>query len=472
MQRESIHFVTGRLAAESLRELLDDAAPRLNIDVSIDVLGISVAALLTCAWVAPRLRPPQQATRVVLPGYCQGDLELVRQACGLPVVRGPQDLRDLPGFLGLGPAEPPELNNFTTEILAEINHAPRMPLVDLLAQASALRAAGADVIDLGCDPAAPWSGVAEAVRALRSEGHRVSIDSFEPSEVAAAVRAGAELVLSVNSTNRHAAPDWGCEVVALGDTPADWASLADTVDWLGDRQVRYRIDPILEPIGFNFGASLLRFAAARRQWPTAELMMGVGNLSELTDVDSAGVNVLLLALCEEWGVRSVLTTQVINWCRTAVRECDLARRLAHFAVSRHRLPKHVEPGLVQLRDVRVWPATTAECARLAAQIRDPNYRLLLGQDHLHVVSAGLHLKGDEPYALWAKLLAARSRPLSPEHAFYLGFEMAKAFTALALGKQYRQDEALDWGHLTRPEAKHGLMRDAAPPDTDTTSGDA
>ena len=58
------------------------------------------------------------------------------------------------------------------------------------------------------------------------------------------------------------------------------------------------------------------------------MMMGIGNLTEMTDADSAPINVLLLGFCQETGIRSVLTTQVINWAHTSVRECDLARRLA------------------------------------------------------------------------------------------------------------------------------------------------
>ena len=61
-------------------------------------------------------------------------------------------------------------------------------------------------------------------------------------------------------------------------------------------------------------------------------MMGVGNLTELTDVDSAGVNTLLIGFCQELAIGSVLTTAVINWARSSVREIDLARRLAYHAV--------------------------------------------------------------------------------------------------------------------------------------------
>src|SRR4029453_16584898 len=120
-------------------------------------------------------------------------------------------------------------------------------------------------------------------------------------------RAGAELVLSVNATNRDGAADWGAEVVAVPDTPRELAGLEETMNVLDRRKVRSRIDPILEPIGFGFAESLGRYLEVRRRYPDAAMLMGVGNLTELTDVDSAGVNVLLAAFCQELGVRSVLT---------------------------------------------------------------------------------------------------------------------------------------------------------------------
>jgi hypothetical protein len=52
----------------------------------------------------------------------------------------------------------------------------------------------------------------------------------------------------------------------------------------------------------------------------------------------------------------------------------------------------------------------------------------------------------------------QSRNVDPSHAFYLGFELAKALTALTLNKRYEQDEALRWGMHTRPEKHHRLAR--------------
>ena len=95
---ERIHFVTGRLAEHSLRSLLAELAPRAGFEYSIDVLGITVAALLTADWIAPRLRVPPGTTRVLLPGYCQGDTTVIEAKAGVPVERGPKDLRRLPEF--------------------------------------------------------------------------------------------------------------------------------------------------------------------------------------------------------------------------------------------------------------------------------------------------------------------------------------------------------------------------------------
>ncbi len=460
--REHLHFVTGRLAEHSLRQQLAELAPRVGFDYSVDVLGITVAALMTTDWIAHRIAVPPGTARVILPGYCQGELDTVQRVAQVPVERGPRDLRRLAEYFGHA-STPPDYGAYDIEILAEINHAPQLPLADILRQADELRAQGADRIDLGCDPGMPWSGVGAAVRALVEAGHRVSIDSMNVQEIESAVQGGASLVLSVNSSNRDAAVNWGCEVVVVPDDPATLAGMAETIDFLAERGVPLRVDPILEPIGFGFAASLGRYLAVRRDYPDAEIMMGIGNLTELTDADSAPINVLLLGICQELGIRSVLTTQVIPWARTSVRECDLARRLVYHAVRHRTLPKRLEPRLVMLRDTQVPRFDSDVFDRLAAQLKDPNYRLFAQDGQVHAVTAGLHAASHDPFALFAQLQDKASGAIDPAHAFYLGFEMAKAVTALTLDKEYRQDEALDWGFLTRDEQHHRLQRGSQQP---------
>ncbi|MCA9203073.1 MAG: dihydropteroate synthase, partial [Planctomycetales bacterium] len=247
-----------------------------------------------------------------------------------------------------------------------------------------------------------------------------------------------------------------CEVVAIPDDPATLAGLDETIESLAQANVPLRIDPILEPIGFGFSASLGRYLQIRQRYPDAEIMMGIGNLTELTDVDSAGVNVMLLGFCQEQGIRSVLTTEVINWARGSVRECDLARRLVHHAVTHRVPPKHLEPRLVMLRDTQLTSLGDVALDRLADEIRDHNYRLFAENGRLHLVSAGLHLSDSDPFRLFEQLQSREPKNLDASHAFYLGYELAKATTALTLGKQYEQDESLDWGLLTVEEVSHRL----------------
>ncbi len=460
MPTEHIHFVTGRLAEHSLRRVVEPLAREAGFQFTIDVLPITVAALMTPEWIAQHLSPVSAATRVLLPGYCGGDLAVVQQAAGVPVACGPRDLRRLPDFFGRPPTAD-DYGRYDMEIIAEINHCPRMRLDRIRSLANQLAADGADVIDVGCDPSGPWTGVADVVRALVDDGHRVSIDSLDVREIEAAVRAGAELVLSVNGTNRDAATDWGCEVVVVPDDAATLAGLEEMVDQLATAGVPLRIDPGLAPIGFGFAPSLARYVHTRERFPDAEMLIGTGNVTELVDADSAGINAVLLGFCQELGIRSILTTQVVNWARSSVRECDLARRLMHYAVEHRVLPKNLDNRLVLLRDTAVTEPTADELNRLARDVRDANYRVFAADGEVHVVAAGLHLSDADPFVLCDQLLhsGAGGQPpknLDPSHAFYLGYEMCKAATALTLGKQYQQDEPLDWGFLTRDEPRHYL----------------
>jgi dihydropteroate synthase len=458
---DTIHFVTGRLAEPSLRQVLDRLAPLVGFAPTVQVMPITVAALMTTDWIARRLEVPAGTTRVVIPGGCRGSLDAFCAVTVIPVERGPEDLRRLDEFFGRQSQDLSDYGGHDIEIIAEINHAPRLSPIAILAEAARLRDAGADRIDVGCDPGSEWTGVGDVVRMLVAEGFAVSIDSFQPAEIAAAVRAGASLVLSVNSSNVAAAADWGCEVVVVPDVPATLEGFDATIERLDRDGVKMRLDPVLEPIGFGFAASLGRYLDVRRRFPQAEMMMGIGNLSELTDVDSAGLNTLLIGFCQETGIRSVLTTQVIHWARDSVREIALARALAHHAVTRRTLPKHVEPRLVTLRSGKPQVHGQEVLDSLARAIRDPNFRIFAERGKIHLVGAGLHLESRDPFALFKQLEAAGRTDVDPSHAFYLGYEMAKAVTALTLDKDYRQDQALDWGHLTQPEIGHGPSRAAA-----------
>lgn len=447
-----ILFITGKLAEAALRRQLESLAPRVGFEYDVAVMPITVAALLTTPWIARRLRVPDGADRIVLPGLCQGDVASIQAITAVPVELGPKDLRDLPEFFGLGRAgTPDDYGPHDIEIIAEINYAPTKSLAEIVRIATHYRESGADLIDLGCDPGSTWPGVGGTVRELRSLGFRVSLDSFQIAEMRPALEAGAELLLSVSGINLNEALPLlvqhpHVEVVAIPDSPDDSASLDRTVGTLHENDIRCRLDPILEPIGFGFAASLGRYIDVRMRYPDAEILMGIGNITELTDADSAGVNVILAGFCQELGIRSVLATEVVNWGLSAVKEFALARKLVHYAVTHRTLPKRLEPNLILLRDPKLRELGEAGLRELAAQVTDRNYRILAERGELHVFNGSMHLRGTDPFEL-AKQLIANDAKLDASHAFYLGFELAKASTALLLGKQYIQDRPLRWGFL-------------------------
>jgi dihydropteroate synthase len=162
--------------------------------------------------------------------------------------------------------------------------------------------------------------------------------------------------------------------------------------------------------------------------------------------------VLLLGFGQELDIRSVLTTEVINWARESVKELDLARRLVHYSHTNRTPPKHLEPELVMLRDPRLRRADDQTLMDLAARIKDRNYRLFAEAGRLVAINGAGLLEGTDPFELFERM--QKLSDIDASHAFYLGYEMAKAVTALTLGKNYTQDQALRWGYLTRPEITH------------------
>ena len=450
MPRERILFVTGRLAEPSLRNVLGPLAEHVGFDYDVAVLGISVAALMHADWVQRKLAVPPGANRVILPGWCGGHIASLSERFGVPFETGPKDLFDLPEYFGRGGRPVPPLVDHSIEILAEINHAPRLSLDELVHQADGYRQSGADIIDLGCIPGESWGTIANAVGRLRAEGFRVSVDSFDRAEVESAVEAGAELVLSCNQSNIAWARDLNVECVILPDDIRDLTSWDITRSQLEKAGRTFRLDPVLEPIGFGFTESLARFYQTRSQYPDAAMMMGVGNLTELSEVDSAGINFLLAAICEELQIGSILTTEVINWGRTAVREFDLARRLVHHSIKNRVLPKHLGGHLVMLRDPKLRAIGDEGLRQLAGRITDPNFRIFVEGGRVHLMNRDGYWHGTDPYDIFDRMQATVG-VLTSEHVFYLGMELNKAATALTLGKQYVQDESLRWGFLTVEE---------------------
>jgi dihydropteroate synthase-like protein len=438
-------FVTGTLAEPALRATLEAIAPPFPYEVA--VLRITVAALMTTPWIARHLPGVGDCERVVIPGLCEGDVRAIEDRWGVPVEKGPDDLRDLPEHLGR-PAAREAYGGHDIRIFAEINNVPALPREEVVRAAEYYRGSGADVIDLGCSLDRTFDDVAEVVALLRGRGFTLSIDTLDPAEIVAADRAGVDYVLSVNGGNLAVAADVRATVVVIPDSPPDLASLDRSIARLEAMGRPWIADPVIEPVGFGFAAALDRYVQVRARHPGAEMLMGIGNITELTDADTTGMNALLIGFCQELGIRQVLTTEVIPWARGAVREVDVARRLMYAARRQGVLPKHLDDRLLTVKDARPKYHTEAELRALHAAIRDPNFRIGTTRDAIYVFNDRLFVGGTDIQALFEQLGVEE-----PAHAFYLGKELMKARLALLLGKTYVQEQPLRWGYLTPDRAE-------------------
>ena len=293
---------------------------------------------------------------------------------------------------------------------------------------------------------------------LRERGFALSIDTMDRDEILMADEAGVDYVLSLNGSNRDLAERLRATPVLIPDTPEDLDSLEATIAHLERLGKPYLVDPIIEPIGTGFAASLGRYLEVRRRHPEAEMLMGIGNLTELTEADSTGVTALLIGFCQELGIRNVLTTEVIEWAHGAVQEAVLAAQLMHFAHEQGTPPKHVDGRLLTVKDEDLRPYAESELRELHAQVTDPNFRIFADSDWIYVFNAELFVKGTDFNEIFDQLGVDE-----PTHAFYLGKELMKATIARALRKNYRQESPLDWGYMSFEEPRRKRVRLTAGP---------
>ena len=455
---ERILFLTGRLAETQLRRILNDMGDT-GFTWDIRVLGVQVAALMTADMIRRRLTDTQGIDRILLPGRCRGDLEVLSEHYGIPVERGPDELMDLPDFFGRK-RRAPDLSRHDTLIFAELVEAPRMSVEAILEHAGD----GADVIDVGGLPQTPFPHLEETVQALKAAGYRVSVDSLDPEELRRGGRAGADYLLSLTSETLYLADEVAATPILIPARHGDLDDLIATMKHLDTNNRPYFADPILDPLPFGFAASIVRYHELRKRMPHAEMLMGIGNLSELTDADTAGMHALLLGMMAEMNIRALLTTQVSPHCRSAVREIDAARRMMFAAKDMQSLPRGLSDALLGIHHRKPFPYSHDEIASMAESVKDPSFRIQVAKDGIHIYNRdGMHSASD-PFQLWPHLKLEQDGG----HAFYLGVELARAQIAWQLGKRYSQDEELAWGCMGSRQT-HDLNVQCGPGSTRTNN---
>ncbi|MFZ9610026.1 MAG: DUF6513 domain-containing protein [Methylococcales bacterium] len=438
---EHVLFLTGKLAEKQLRNILDKMQP--NFTYTVHQLGLKVAALMTTDMIARRLSDTFGADRVIVPGRCRGNLDVLSKTLGLPIDRGPEELKDLPQYFGKV-AQKPDLSRYSLKIFAEIVDAPNVSVEEVVKRAHYYKKNGADVIDIGCLPSTDFPQMEAIIRALKREGFMVSIDSLEPEDLLRGAKAGADYMLSLHEGSLWVADEVTAIPILIPEKHEDLSSLDRAIKRMQAKKRAFIVDPILDPLHFGFTQSIVRYHEVRKNYPDIEMMMGVGNITELTHADTAGMNALLLGICSELDINNILATEVSQHACRAIKEADLARRILFTAKEHDTLPKHIDNGLMALHETSPFPYSLDEIKELAGQISDPSYRIQTSAEGVHIFNReGMHTATD-PFELFPKLHVETDGG----HAFYLGVELARAEIAWQLGKRFTQDQALNWGCAT------------------------
>ena len=192
----------------------------------------------------------------------------------------------------------------------------------------------------------------------------MSVDSADPDELRRGGVAGAEYLLSLTEGNLAIAEETGARPVLIPSQHGDLASLYRAAEDAQKRGLSAILDAVIDPIHFGFAELLSRYREVRARLPEAEMLMGTGNLTELTDAYSVGVTALLLGICSELNIANVLTVHVSPHTRRTIQEHDAARRIMYAAAADHSLPRGYGRALLQVHDLKPFPYTSERSLRV------------------------------------------------------------------------------------------------------------
>ena len=391
---KNILFITGKLAEKGLRTVIESIENK-EFNYEIRNLNVNVAALLTTDMIERRIGNVDSFDEIIIPGRVRGDLELLIKNIDKKIVRGPDELKDLPTLFGASPVKY-DLSKFETSIFGEITDALNMTVEEVIKRAEYFRLEGADVIDIGCLPNKKFPHLEEIVQELKNRNFYVSIDSHNTDELIRGSKAGADYLLSIKDESYHILENLDSYPILI-PTDNNMKNFYKLIDRAIADKLTFIADPILDPISYGFTKSIERYIYLREKYPDIHIMIGIGNITELTHADTSGINMIMLGIVEELKLNHILTTQVSRHCSTVIRETDLARRIIHAASENNITPKHINDGLLINHGHKDYAYTSDELIDMKSNIKDKNYRIYVNDDGIHLFNKTIYKVFSDPY---------------------------------------------------------------------------
>jgi dihydropteroate synthase-like protein len=377
--------------------------------------------------------------------------------------------------------------HFPPIVIGEIVDAPLLSLEELCNKVAYLKAQGAEIIDIGCIANADnCQFLSDLLPQLKAKfSIPFSIDSINPAEIHAAVRAGAEMVLSINPENidelLNLPKDLPLVVIpnAFSSkqsylTPVDrvrilmelGAKLAENgyhkifLDPLTDAPIYPGIVPSIEALSLLHEGiqNLPEENEDGEKFQKPQLFMGACNVTELIDADSPGINAMLAVIAAELGVSAVLTNEFSNKCRKSVEELKSALLLTYYAKQQKIPPINCGYSALRLKSKQKYPIyrhynerqVQVETHSQPAEMDSKGYFKIGINSELNYIwvthfsnatekmDATCTYRGTSAESLYKQIIDDQLISRF-DHAAYLGKELMKAEQALKYGTEYIEE---------------------------------
>jgi len=504
MDEKKALVLTGRLCAKPLHRLVDPGKGEIL------ELPIEVAALMNPEIIRHQLLGLDLTgyDYVMVPGALKFDLEMLESQLGLPFYLGPTHYVDVPMVLenldksqlsktspadlvlkdllrnrtrdfyrsaestdlkseiviGKGKGSIPIGGSLPPRIVGEIVDAPGKDVYEILTEAKHLARSGASIIDIGMVPGRDDLDFIDVIVPLikRDLDVPVSVDTLREEEILAAADAGADLILSICGSTLDIVPSLDLPVVIVPLESVDSARPKSGRERL-EMITRFACklhnteiiaDPLLEPLGLGFSRSIGNYLGLGECLPDTPFLMGVGNVTELADADSIGMNALLAGIAVETKASLLLNTENSPKTRGSTGELRAACEMMYYAVQNQVPPKNLGLNLLRFKEKvsRDFPVNIPRERVLVDPFDDAPASLDGGIFHITILNSKIHaifrgdnrevdIIGSDADAIVSELESQGILP-GPRHSFYLGSELKKAEIALRTGRSYVQDELL------------------------------
>ncbi len=447
-----------------------------GMDAVVAVTG-EIASFLTPAQLE-ELIGEGKYDLVLVSGMCTASFDGVEQRTGVPIYRGPRHAADLAlilpllGSIPLSPLIPADDllaseqrdeavrtvarkereaeyeylirgvkigGNSRMKVLAEIMDAHKEP--DIRARTLSFFSSGADIVDLGFGFDATPAEVKRVFSEVSDLPGPLAIDTQDPVLIAAGLPR-ADLVLSLSDRNL---PIVGGRVAECGSgavvVPGE-RSLEENIRLAEEAGISCIIaDPLLTPVGSGLVDSLSH--CIDQGYP---LFFGAGNVAELIDADSPGVNALLAGMAMEVKASVIFTSEHSDKTRGSIREMRRATEMMVLAAERP-YPKDLGIDLLILKEKRRRREPPLEyCEEIRAETMpkeityDPcgNFRIGIEGEEIVAVIGGKAYRGRSWGGVFHAIQECGEVSLL-DHAAYLGAELYKAELAIRFGRSFEQD---------------------------------